>query len=356
MLFHTTYDLSKLNSGSRVRPYYMMQAFRDLGYQVTEISGNSENRRKRISSLGARERSRYQFCYSEPSTYPLHPIWDYLFYWRLCRAKVPIGVFYRDAYWKLAPEWVNLKGVRKWIVGARYRSDLRIYNRFVKAIFFPSQTLADHFHFDTRKHVLWPAAQKVDDPARPSSIPKRPYSVIYVGNVTSRYGLDILLKSMRYLNEWKHVILNLVCPQSSLQIQSDIMSSYRNVSWLNIYHLHGKELEPIYKSSSLGIVPLHRNLYNDLAMPVKLFEYISHGLPVVVTNCTEMAQFVKQTGIGRVAQDNAESLAEHIKALLSNVDLYLSSSLAARNTVEQGHCWIDRALKVKEILLDEKNI
>jgi glycosyltransferase involved in cell wall biosynthesis len=91
-------------------------------------------------------------------------------------------------------------------------------------------------------------------------------------------------------------------------------------------------------------------------MPVKLFECFSFGLPVVVTDCTEMARFVEQAGVGLVAKDNAESLSRQIQAMLSDPSLYQGFATVVRNTVEQGHQWVNRARKAVEILTGHQHV
>jgi len=58
--------------------------------------------------------------------------------------------------------------------------------------------------------------------------------------------------------------------------------------------------------ADLGVLPFARTPGQDLAMPNKLFEYLHAGLPIVVSECKAMADFVRRHGLGEVAP-----LADH---------------------------------------------
>jgi len=59
-----------------------------------------------------------------------------------------------------------------------------------------------------------------------------------------------------------------------------------------------------------------------VAVPVKLFEYVSHLKPIISTNCDEMAQIVRENNVGLVVDDNPEQLIEGISKLLNDNDQF----------------------------------
>ena len=91
-------------------------------------------------------------------------------------------------------------------------------------------------------------------------------------------------------------------------------------------------------------------------MPIKLFEYVSYGLPVVATDYTKMADFIARNRVGLIAEDNAESLAEKILQLVRDRDLYEEPRRNVRRALENGNMWTDRAEQGAERLmaLDER--
>ena len=213
ILFHVPYPLNRLATGSSVHPFRMREAFLAAGFDVFTISGTTRERRKQIIQLSRSQLDRIAFCYSSPSSYPVHPVWDYLLYKKVNERRIPTGIFYCDAYWLLAPEWIRQPPLRRWLLVQRYRLDLLIFGHFARVVFFPSSSFAEYFDAQQRKAILYPGAMNLDrailnaEHARAKS-----NIVIYVGSITPRYGLDILLEALELANREIRVVLELVCP------------------------------------------------------------------------------------------------------------------------------------------------
>lgn len=349
MLMHVPYPFpQEFTSGSRVRPYQMYNAFRELGYEVELVAGRTPARKKQILDLiRHRNLNDIAFCYSEPSTLPVHPVWDYLLYFFLAKRRIPTGIFYRDAYWKLTR--YSYKGLKTRYPWLRYRLDLLVFPRVATAIFFPSQTMADLFSLASPKVPLPPGGQLMarEYYLRPVGEIK---TVVYVGGISQRYGLEILLQALDLVNRKVALNLELVCRQDEFMQERLTFEKYDAAKWLHVYHLTGKDLEQVYRRSAIAVIPQLKNTYNDLAMPVKLFEYLSYGLPIVATNCTEMANFISRNEVGLVAEDNASSLADRILQLVEDKTRYDQLRRNVRQTLENGNLWTDRARFVAEQL------
>jgi len=350
ILMHMPYPFpQELISGSRVRPYQMYRAFLELGYKVELIAGNVPARKKQILDLVRRgNMDDIAFCYSEPHTLPVHPVWDHLLYCFLAKSRIPTGIFYRDAYWKLA-SWHSYRGIGAKFPWLRYRLDLFVFSMTATVIFFPSQTMADFFSLVPPQVPLPPGGQMMAEEyyLRPVDEIK---TVVYVGGIKQQYGLEILLQALDLANRQVALNLELVCRQDEFIQQRSTFAKYDGAEWLHVYHLTGKDLEQVYRRSAIAVIPRLRNLYNDLAMPVKLFEYLSYGLPIVATNCTEMANFISRNKVGLIAEDNAPSLADRILQLVEDKALYNQLRRNVRQTLENGNLWTDRARFVAEQL------
>lgn len=98
MMFFVLYPLIFPKSGSGVIPIKMHEAFKEIGYDVFLISGNKEEKKKRLLEL-KQTKIKFDFCYSELSSYPLQLQIDYCIYSYLHKVNIPIGIFYRDPYW-----------------------------------------------------------------------------------------------------------------------------------------------------------------------------------------------------------------------------------------------------------------
>jgi glycosyltransferase involved in cell wall biosynthesis len=351
VLVHINYPTTQRRlSGSRVRPYHMCKAFRDLGYEVEIVAGTLWERGRQMYELARSGKlDRFSFCYAEPSTYPLNPFIDYTFYLALKARGIPIGLYYRDAYWRFA-DWFPYHGPKKWLLLLRYWSDMLFLPRVVSTFFFPSKTMASRFRFSKPKFALPPGGHIFYKNEQAQFSPKVERAV-YIGGISQEYGTDLLLDAFDLINRERKLDLELVCREDEYISLRPLFEKYIEAEWLHVHHLWGESLGPVYRRSDIALIPIWKNAYNDMRMSVKLFEYLSYGLPIVATNCTEMADFVRRNRIGIVVQDNPLSLAAGVLQIVRDQDLYRELKCNAKRTLENGNLWTDRAKQVAECLM-----
>src|SRR5690554_6207824 len=138
MIFHLPYkpDSNKA-SASQIRPYKMIGAFRELGYNVVLIMGTAHERKEEIGLIKKRIMAGdvFDFIYSESSTMPtllteshhlpLYPTMDFGFL-RFCKRKgIPIGLFYRDIHWKFDHYELGKYSIKRVISYLFYKLDLK---------------------------------------------------------------------------------------------------------------------------------------------------------------------------------------------------------------------------------------
>lgn len=344
IIFHTNHNFlerpKELESGSSLRPKKIYKAFQEAGYDVFLIQGSRRQRIKAALKI-LFSKKKYLFCYSETSVGPLSP-WDILLYFILRIKKIPLGVYYRDFYWRV-PEIFPYKGIKRGYLILRHKFDLLILKLFPKVIFFPSQSSALWFNFK-RSKILPPGCEN-----RISKNLSFSNTFILIGSASERYGSKIVLEAFKELNEsGKQCNLILVCREGEKKYFEDYFKYQKN--WLEITTASGDDLKNFYQKSSWGIVMLKKNPYNDKAIPVKLFEYLSYGLPIIASNCFELAEFVEKNKIGLIFDDNKDSFKEVLKKVLNNHKLWKYYQKNVLNILREN-LWLKRIKEVEECLL-----
>jgi glycosyltransferase involved in cell wall biosynthesis len=341
-------DFGEMKSGSSVRPQRMYDAFVKLGYDVDLLSGLQNRKRERWKRVFRKYReirnNLPDFCYVEPPSGPFFNLCDHLLLLYLKLKKVPIGLFYRDAYWMFA-DWWPVHGAKKFFLKLMHRFDLFIFNHTCNVVFFPTQSMADLFKFKN-KSVLPPAGADFVTAEHETA-----GRALYIGGVSKFYGTDIMLEAFSIINERmkENIKLTVCCRESEMK---DFFDGYLDKPWLEVVHLSGdKQLKPLYERSDVALYPSRRDFYMDFCMPVKLFEYLSRGLPVVATNCKETAQFVLKNGIGVVSEDNPEAFAAAVVSLIKDRRQLHLCRVNAKNALIRRNLWEHRAMKAaREIL------
>lgn len=364
VIIYYPFPLREPKSGSTVRPIKMLQAFKELAQEkkikIIDIVGESSERNNKIKQLCKNvDPKDILFCYIENSTLPIwltdkdhlprRPLLEFKLFSYLSRNNIPIGLFYRDIYWLFKDEY-PLKGLKRLIMKCIYRMELYFYKSYVTHFFLPSIEMNKYTKFkDDKVYALPPGSEiRIRNIIEPSN-KKGLLTIIYVGGISEKYGLDILLKAVALLNSpIIRVRLILVCRENEFKKYINKFKPYLNKPWLEIFHAHGSGLDSIYEQADIAVIPRLRTIYNDFAVPVKLFEYVSYGLPIVATNCTAQAKIIKEQKLGIITHDDERSLAraiecffdeEYLKECKKNIVMSLKNNL-----------WINRAEKVFSIM------
>jgi glycosyltransferase involved in cell wall biosynthesis len=105
-----------------------------------------------------------------------------------------------------------------------------------------------------------------------------------------------------------------------------------------------------YQACDITVIPHVKNFYMDAATPVKLFDSMACGRPLVVTDCIEQAKIITETNSGLVCEHNPIDMAENICKLINDRKLLLKLSVSARNSIVKEHSWAHRAKIIRGII------
>jgi glycosyltransferase involved in cell wall biosynthesis len=223
------------------------------------------------------------------------------------------------------------------------RYNWRVYRSAAMRIYFPSASMSKLFDVPA-KGVSFPGTSPVGPTFLEAPSAAGVPTGIYVGGASLRYGTLLLLESFERVNaEGCSANLILVCPEDQWEQLPDKIRLLEKRPWLQRRTASGAEqLAPLYQQADFTCLPLRRNIYNDFAMSIKLFEYLSYHKPILTTNCKEMSSFVSSTGIGIVCEDNVESYAQGIRQIAQ--DEALRIKLRERSaTICVENSWTNRA-------------
>ena len=126
--------------------------------------------------------------------------------------------------------------------------------------------------------------------------------------------------------------------------------SFTNLqSWFelkNIYCLGPKKYNslPLYCSGfACGWLPLRKNKYTESMFPMKFFEYLASGLPVVATSINSLTEF---SSVAFLCQPTADEFARALHLAISG----FGPSLEQRLTVARNNTYATRLRKMLEFI------
>lgn len=354
MIFHVAYTLNpNASSASGIRPVRMREAFESIGFEVHEVSGSHAERKAKIDGLKRRIRGgeQFEFVYSESSTAPVavgQPVSRFasrtrdIGFLKFCqRAGINVGVFYRDIYWRFPIYTEAVKWPLSAILRACFRQDLRRYSRAGVTIYLPSIEMAKWVPIipPSRFAELPPGGERRDT-GNPKLEPGR-VRILYVGGLGENYRLH---ETVRAVSGMPGVSLTICTREREWEARRSEYEPFmeRNI---RVVHRSGAELNALYEAADVCILAVEPIEYWEFAVPVKLFEYLSHGKPVIASKGSYSARFVREN---RVGWDVAYGSTE-LKELLNGLCAEPEPLLAAQKRVLEAraeHTWEGRAQQV----------
>jgi glycosyltransferase involved in cell wall biosynthesis len=159
----------------------------------------------------------------------------------------------------------------------------------------------------------------------------------YVGGIHDWVDVDLIVETATLLPDTVFVLIG-----PALKTLQPKFSGVENIIYLGPKPY--SELIPLVSYFHVGIIPFKLNLLNESTNPIKLYEYLGAGLPVVSTGMPEVVSLAAD-GVVYIADEPA-SFAERIKeAIAASDDLRFVDE---RRRIAEVNSWASRA----ELLLD----
>lgn len=357
MIFHHPAPLpSALTSGSRVRPVKMKQAFEKLGYDVFVVAGTGPERRTAIQTIKklVHQGTVFDFVYSEPPTAPIavvnHDVanlWLDVGFLRWCKQHaIPVGLFYRDVHWRFDIYKCKVPWLQRAISLPLFWFEWFNYQQVMNHLFIPSQEMAPALPTSWPKDNLSPLPPgcEITENIKTQTIHNK-LNLFYVGGVTP--PLYDLKPMLTVINTTSGTHLSLCCRQEEwLKVQNYYQPHLFNN--IQIIHQYGKKLADYYLSADVFGLVWNHHPYLDFAMPVKVFEALGYGLPLITTAGTAVADFVQREGIGWVVA-NVSKFRELLVKLQRQPEEIANKRHQAEK-VRHNHTWLQRAQTVANVM------
>lgn len=353
MLFHAPFPLDPRPRGaSRLRPLRMFQAFSGIGFRVHPLLGAPRQRAVAYRSARRRLRAgqRMQFLYSENSTQPnlvaaridegLAPLLEARILLWARRRELPTGEFYRDVYWRFSTSLGAVRTPRSAVMNLLYRFDLAVLRLARVHLFLPSERMAPIVPVAEDSSSALPPGASVVESAAPTGL-----HLLYVGGLGAEYGLDACLEAV---SATEAVTLTLCVPPADWARNRARYEPYLGAR-IRVVHGSGAELEPLYAAASACVLFVEPGEYRTFAAPVKFFEYLGHGKPVLLSRGTYAGDLGERLGIGPVIEYSVDALRAELKDLQARPERLAQFAAAARD-VRHEQTWAARAGQAAERL------
>lgn len=242
----------------------------------------------------------------------------------------------------MGKEWIPIRLRRVVAWGAQIMESIGA--RFFEGIVAATPTIAKRF--PPEKTIIaqnFPLPQNL---IRETALPyaARPSHVVYVGGLAQVRGLLEMTRAMEKLPDVRLLLAGMFSPPS-LQREVERLPGWQRVQFLGWQSRD--QIASLLGQARVGLVTL-RPLANYLdAYPVKMFEYMAAGIPVVASDFPLWREIVEEAGCGLLVDPlNPDAIAEAIQWLMAHPEEAEAMGESGRKAALEKYHWDAEAKKL----------
>lgn len=272
------------------------------------------------------------------------------------RAVSPAVVaIYDDPVAQTSSLGMTMSPARRALYTARRADNLAAFRWHV----VPSRSFAEMLEMDPATTIVAGNGTDVEH-IRPGPWPERPAIGMVSGAAPGR-GIELLIGAARALHAdmddlelWLWLVPT--GPESEDYLDG-LRSSTKHEGWIRIDTVgYGRIGESLARATVLTI-PHPPQAYMDVALPVKLFDSMAAGRPLVVTPRVETMALVRRHGVGVVAGgDSVDDLAAALRSVLDDEAAARRMGAAGRHAAEEHFDWKVVGNRIADVVLEREGL
>lgn len=175
----------------------------------------------------------------------------------------------------------------------------------------------------------------------------RENSVCYVGGITAIRGIREILIAIDILD---NVTLELVGDFVEDDLEKEV-KHYNGWSKVIEYGFSDRvTISKVLSKTKIGLVTLHPTINHLDSLPVKMFEYMTAGIPIIASNIPLWKDIVNKTNSGICVDPlNPNEIVKAIRYLLDNPKEAEEMGKSGKNAVNTTYNWSKESLKLYSI-------
>jgi glycosyltransferase involved in cell wall biosynthesis len=211
--------------------------------------------------------------------------------------------------------------------------------REVDVVFASSPQLVEHCRpHNPNVHLIRNGVDLANFSGEFPALPDPPPVIGYMGYIGPWLDIDLLIAIAR------------AYPQATLSLVGPVRADLKGLDTLPNVRLWGErpytEMGMFVQSFDVCLIPFALNALTEAVNPVKLYEYLALGKPVVSTALPELRPY---SDVSYVAENREQFIAAVGQALSEDND---SALMARRRACAEANRWEQRADEVMRVLVD----
>ncbi len=181
------------------------------------------------------------------------------------------------------------------------------------------------------------------------SLPLDKKIILYTGHLYTWKGVDTILVTAK-LYQSNYQLLFVFVGGTEYDIKNFKQKAVGLNNVLILGHKPPQEISEYLQCADVLVLPnSKKDEKASWTSPLKLFEYMASGVPIVATNLPVIKEVLNENNALLVEPDNPESLKTGIETILTNPELASKLASQAKFDVEQ-YAWTKRAKKIIQFI------
>lgn len=186
---------------------------------------------------------------------------------------------------------------------------------------------------------------------------KKQFKIVYAGlNFFKIKGIEYLIKALYYLDN-RFAIQLIGGTETHRQLMAREFKYLIDMGRLAILPpMDHKNILPLLYDSDLAVLPLPKGNFSSHTSPLKMFEYMAIGLPIVASDVPAIREVLKdQFSAIFFEPENSRDLASKIEYLINNPKFAKGIALNAQEVSKQ-YTYQRRAIAILDIIKEESGV
>lgn len=163
-------------------------------------------------------------------------------------------------------------------------------------------------------------------------------AVCYVGGLSKVRGIKEIVQAMDYVQS--DMVLKIAGGFSELEFEKDVKSQSGWQSVQELGFLDRQGVQDTLLNSLAGLVTLHPVINYQDALPVKMFEYMAAGLPVIASNIKLWQEIIENNVCGICVNPmNPREIAEAIDYIATHPEEAREMGINGKKAVLEKYNW-----------------
>ena len=241
-----------------------------------------------------------------------------------------------------------------------WRAPILLARLLATTLSFITRRMHDRVGIASKPHCIWTSGVGDDriasSPPQPPALPGAPFELLYLGSMSLHRGVEEIVRAVAGARDrLGPFILRILGGGPGADTVSRLIRDLRTEDAVRMEGSVPPDCVPAYLAKAHAFVsPLPDHAWWRVSSPIKIFEYLATGKPLILTDTAPHRDVVPRDvpGVVWLPDLRPESVVAGLRDLIDNYDRHLAG-YPTRLGIARKHAWSVQAERLGTFLMDQ---